>query len=92
MNGKRIKNLRKRMELTATQLANMLGTTQVTIYRWEKGLHDPDDETKKKLAAILNTSVAYLIGESNNHPQACSLRTLPFSRRAWTARGPCATT
>lgn len=66
MNGERLRERRKKLGLSGEKVAEALGTTRVTISRWETGTSEPDDKTKLALAKILNTSVAYLIGETNN--------------------------
>lgn len=47
--AKAIKLLRDRMLVTQTELAELLGTTQVSIYRWESGKYDPSIKVKRKL-------------------------------------------
>ena len=65
MDGARIKSRRQELGLSAEKIAKALGTTRVTVGRWEKGKHEPDDQTKIALAKILQTSVAFLIGEAD---------------------------
>lgn len=67
--GNRLSTAMKKIGMTKVQLAEVLNTTPTTIYRWEKGINETSDETKKKLAAILGVTVAYLMGESENPPQ-----------------------
>ena len=66
MNGERLRERRKELGLSGEKVAEALGTTRVTISRWETGTSEPDDKTKLALAKVLNTSAAYLIGETNN--------------------------
>ncbi|MBQ4402034.1 MAG: helix-turn-helix transcriptional regulator [Synergistaceae bacterium] len=66
MNGERVRKRRKELNLSGETVAEALGTTRVTISRWESDTSDPDDKTKLALAKVLRTSVAYLIGETNN--------------------------
>lgn len=65
MIGANLKTARENMGLSQTQLGEMLGTTQNTVWRWENDRITPDDDTKLKLAQILNVSVAYLMGEND---------------------------
>ena len=58
----RIKELRKKRNLTQTKLAEMLNVSRTTVTMWETGGHGPDIDTLKKLAEILDTSVDYLVG------------------------------
>jgi len=66
MEGLRAKQRRKELKLSAQSVADELGTTRVTVSRWEAGISEPDDKTKKALAEVLKTSVSYLMGETDN--------------------------
>ncbi|MBQ7216503.1 MAG: helix-turn-helix transcriptional regulator [Synergistaceae bacterium] len=66
MYGERAKRRRKELGLSGEKVAEALGTTRVTVSRWESDTSEPDDRTKMALAKVLNTSVAYLIGETDN--------------------------
>lgn len=65
MIGSNLKSAREKMGYSQTQLGEMLGTTQNTIWRWENNRITPDDDTKLKLAQILNVSIGYLMGEDD---------------------------
>ena len=43
----------------------MLGVADGTVSRWETGKREPDLEMVTKIAKLLDTSVAYLTGETN---------------------------
>jgi transcriptional regulator with XRE-family HTH domain len=58
----RIKQLREQSKYTQSELADMLGTTQQTVGRWEKGQSEPNIQTLKDLALIFGTSVDDLLG------------------------------
>ena len=60
--NKRIKELRKLNNLTQTQLAEKLQTTQDTISLWELGKSYPDIESLIILCKIFNISADYLLG------------------------------
>jgi SOS-response transcriptional repressor LexA len=64
--GERIKERRRVLGYTRTQLAEKIGVIPNSLYRWESGQRVPGDEDKKRLAEILGVSVAYLIGESES--------------------------
>ena len=64
--GKKIAALRKELKLSQTELANKLNTSVSVISRYERDEMAPSIDTAKKLAALLNTSVGYLLGESEN--------------------------
>lgn len=63
MNGKHLKIARKKAKLTQRELAEKLGTTQNTVWRWECGRIDPDDETKLRIAKQLNISIDFLMSD-----------------------------
>ncbi len=60
--GKKIKELRKSKELTQTQLADILNTTQDTVSLWELGKSYPDIEIVVQLSIIFKVSADYLLG------------------------------
>lgn len=64
--GKRIKDLRTDQDLSQQKLANRAGiTTRVSISKYENGTSIPDLITLEKIARALNTTISYLIGESD---------------------------
>ena len=64
--GKRIAILRKELGLSQTDLANQLNTSVSVVSRYELDKMTPSVDTAKKLAELLNTSVGYLLGETDN--------------------------
>jgi transcriptional regulator with XRE-family HTH domain len=64
--GKKIAALRKQLKLSQTDLAGQLNTSVSVISRYERDEMTPSIETAKKLAALLDTSVGYLLGETEN--------------------------
>ena len=58
----RIAEARKRAGLTQKQLAEMVGTSQQTVYRWENGGRNISSVNLEKLSKALNVSIAYLMG------------------------------
>ena len=60
--AKRLKEIRVENELTQKQLAEILQTTDDSIYSWEKGRSQPPIETLRKICIELNVSADYLIG------------------------------
>lgn len=44
---------RKRMGISRSELARMLGVDRKTIYRWEKGENTPPDYVVEKVKTIL---------------------------------------
>ena len=64
--GKRLAQLRKGKKLSQTQLAKQLSTSISVISRYERGEMTPSIDNAKKLAGLLDTTVGYLLGESDN--------------------------
>lgn len=63
---KRLRELRKSKSLTMKQLGNMIGLSESTISLYENGKHEPDHATLASLAKCLDTSIDYLLGNSDN--------------------------
>ena len=61
----RVKELREEKGLKQTELALMLEISQGTLSNWERGVHDPDNETLGRLAQIFDCSVDYLLARSD---------------------------
>lgn len=64
--GSQIKERRKLLGLTQKQLAELLGKDASIITKYEAGTVDLPVSVVNKLAEILQTSVAYLAGETND--------------------------
>ena len=47
-----IKTLRKRMLVTQSELAGILGVSFASVNRWENGEHEPTMKIKRKLAVL----------------------------------------
>ena len=62
--GKKIADLRKEKKLSQAELAKQLSTSTSVIGRYERDEMMPSIEAAKKLAALLNTTVGYLLGET----------------------------
>jgi transcriptional regulator with XRE-family HTH domain len=63
MIGERIRAARKN-KLTQAQLAESICVHEMTLRRWEIGQRVPDANKLQKIAKVLNVSVAYLMGET----------------------------
>lgn len=68
----RIKELRERAGLSQIELANMVGVDANTVWRWENDRSSPS-RSIQSLASALNTSVAYLMGETDDPVRYSSL-------------------
>ncbi len=62
----RIRNLREDRDLNQTQVAQMLGMSQTGYSKYETGENDIPTQILIKLARYYNTSIDYLLGETNN--------------------------
>ena len=62
--GKKIAALRKEKKLSQTELAKQLNTSVSVISRYERDEMTPSIDAAKKLANILETTVGYLLGET----------------------------
>ena len=61
----RIHDLREDRDLNQTQVANMLGMSQTGYSKYETGENDIPTAILIKLARFYNTSVDYILGETN---------------------------
>lgn len=64
--GKKIAALRKEHKLSQTDLAKKLNTSVSVISRYERDEMTPSIEVAKKIASLLNTTVGYLLGETDD--------------------------
>ena len=65
--GKRIKQRRKELGMSADKLGEILGKDRSTIFRYEKGdIENLPLDILQPIAKALNTSPAYLMGWENN--------------------------
>ena len=61
----RIRNLREDRDLNQTQVAKMLGMSQTGYSKYETGENDIPTAILIKLSRFYNTSIDYLLGETN---------------------------
>ena len=62
--SERLKELRKKANFTQVEVAEKLGISQPAYASWERGVKKPTQENLVKIAQILNVSVDYLVGNS----------------------------
>ena len=62
----RLKELRKKKDLSQLRLAKEMNTTQNTVSRYETGEREPGIDELVKMADYFNVSVDYLIGRTEN--------------------------
>ncbi len=63
--GLRLKKLRDAKGLSQKELAQKLGVSKGTVYRYENNTQSPSLENAAKLALLLDTSLDYLTGLEN---------------------------
>ncbi len=77
--GKRIKIAREKAGLVQADFAREFGVSIITVSRWETGAQAPNDKTKRRIAEISNTTLAYLLSETDDlvpvHHGACPMDT-----------------
>lgn len=61
----RIRDLREDRDLNQTQVAKMLGMSQTGYSKYETGENDIPTWVLIKLAQFYNTSIDYLLGQTN---------------------------
>ena len=61
--ARRLKNLRESHNLSTRALGELVGTSNATISRYEKGKRDPDLIIVYNIAKHFNVSIEYLCGD-----------------------------
>lgn len=77
---RRIQERRKALSLSQEDLAEVIGTNQKQISKYETGKNDPTGDVLIALADALDTTVDYLLGRTNTPDRP--LR--GFDLRTWT--------
>lgn len=67
-----LKDLRKENGLSQAELAAHLGVTQATLSGWENEKYDIDNETLKKISALFNVSIDYILGNTATEEKTLS--------------------
>ena len=62
----RLRDLREDKDMNQTQVAKMLGRSQTGYSKYETGENDVPTEILIKLARFYDTSIDYLLGETDN--------------------------
>ena len=63
----RLKECREKLGISKQETARRIGISQPAYLRYESGDRKPSLQTTKESAKVLNTSVDYLIGESDDN-------------------------
>lgn len=66
MRYNRIRDLREDRDMNQTQIAKILGMSQTGYSKYETGENDLPTAILIKLARFYNTSIDYLLGETDN--------------------------
>ena len=66
MFAQRLKELRKKNNITQVQLAEKLGVSKGTVAMWETGKRQPNFETLEELSDIFDRRIDYILGSSND--------------------------
>lgn len=80
--GKRIAALRKDLNMTQKQLAEILGVTNKAISKWETGEGYPDITIIPALANALGTTADYLLSDM----ETAEVSAEPVNQSVWTGR------
>ena len=64
--AERLRILRREMNLSQNQLADIFETTQRRISYWESGKIEPDLYSLWKIADFFDVSIDYLLGRTDN--------------------------
>lgn len=65
----RLNELRQDMGVSQQELAKQFNVSQNAVYKWENGLSEPSSEVQINLAKFFNTTIEYLLGESDINPR-----------------------
>lgn len=63
--GKRLRDCRKGKGLSQNEVAKLLNTSHSVIGKYERDDVNPSIDAVKRLAELLDTTVAYLVGEAD---------------------------
>lgn len=69
--GNKLLEARRARGMNQEALAEALGVSRQTIYKWESGITYPDIDVLSRIAEELNVSMSYLLGEGETAP-TCS--------------------
>ena len=68
--GERLRTLRKERGLTARELADEIGVSYTTIYRWENGNRIPDGFNMGKLMNVLGVRLKDIVSDIDIHSKS----------------------
>lgn len=82
--GSKMKERRKELKMSGAILAEKLGVIRNTVSRWERGEIIPSMERLSSIAAALDTSLAYLLGENAAADRPETKKELPVTHKTMT--------
>lgn len=65
--GKRLRDCRKEKGLSQNEVAKLLNTNHSVIGKYERDDVNPSIDAVRRLAELLDTTVAYLVGEADTN-------------------------
>lgn len=68
MFSQKIKEIRKRFDLSQEQLAEIINVSRQTITKWETGVGLPDVSNLQELSKVFGVTVDYLLDDDRNLP------------------------
>nr|WP_321500030.1 helix-turn-helix domain-containing protein [uncultured Dethiosulfovibrio sp.] len=74
MNGEKLRSALSRANMTQGELAELMGVSSNTVWRWAAGKVEPSDKTKKKMASLLDCSTAYFMDETDDPTPSATVR------------------
>ena len=66
----KLKELRKRKNISQSELGKLLGVTGQTVLNWESGIYEPKIEHLIKLADYFNVTIDFLVDRPKNISKA----------------------
>lgn len=82
LDKKRLAELRNKAGYSQEEFSTIIGIPTVTYQRYESGKNEPKIGVAALIAQKLNTTVAYLIGETNEPKRVVLVAELSGSRKA----------
>lgn len=73
----KIREARDRLGIKQKELADKLGIRRPNLSRYETGEREPDSETVRKIATLLNCSIDYLYGTTDDPTPADAKKEAP---------------
>ncbi len=67
LNTQRLKECREKAGLSKRETSKRINVSQPAYVRYENGTRSPSIQVITSMASVLNTSVAYLVGESDQN-------------------------